>query len=60
MEHDGFEYLRRTEDGPYGRNDDEIDSDGMVRSGTSYWCHARRHPSAALEGRDGVRRETQT
>ncbi len=47
--------LRRTEDGPYGRNDDEIDSDGMVRSGTSAskWAtggHARRPSSAALEG----------
>jgi len=51
--------LRRTEDGPYGRNDDEIDSDGMVRSGTSAseWAIGvtlADTPSAALEGRDGV------
>ena len=43
---------------PYGRNDDEIDSDGMVRSGTSTpeWAIGvtlADPPSAALEGRDG-------
>ncbi len=51
--------LHRTEDGPYGRNDDEIDSDGMVRSGisASEWTTGvtlADPPSAALEGHDGV------
>ena len=56
--------LRRTEDGPYGRNDDEIDSDGMVRSGTSAskWAtgvtlaDAHRRPSRVATECDARRR----